>query len=897
MRISAKSRLNRWYSALRHFPGVLLVVACTSIIWPAPANADTFTLLLNTPDYGSCGDVSINGYVSTSAGVITRMSWDWGDGAIVDSWFPASHSYDGNGDYTVVVTAYSSTGATHQESTSVSVTSADNPLCSYSVRVCPETVVLRGGVTSDSLKVEIRGSEGQLISTDGYEVVFSSSNETLVQVDENGVVSSTGFGEVEIEATVVGIPRTGKGRVYAGNFRVEPPILVLSMDGHTTGQLVLSVANADGSEVSLDGRTIQFRGGNEVASVDANGLVTAQRAPQSFNETPYIDAVLDGSIYSDNAAVIRVTSSTLGLAMNDYTGTHVAFRVAEEIGPYPFDELMSSLQVLQVTDSIYLIEQWLTGFTPSRGDTQFLVLDPGYNTDGTVPCGTSGNPIRLGTAVDNLDSCFGGTDWIQWGIIGHEMGHNFLNLQSFWEWMAGLSNSIPYSEGMASTLGIYAIQKLIKNPTLYGLEPDTIQNLSSNETPLTPNAIRNYFYPMLATYEAAPDYANNFDADILTGIMTKLLDEYGSRFLFRFMSVFYPSDRPLPVNLNTETEHLVFFVAACSAAANADLRARFHDQWGFPSDNDFYDSIYDQVSKLALQRDPAVKTALPCDFEGIGKSNLAVYRPGSGVWYGLSAADPGQYTATQWGTGDDLVVNGDYDGDGKADQAVWRPGSGVWFVLPSDFPGTYRTQQWGLPTDLPVPADYDGDGKTDIAVWRPGSGIWYIRPTGSPNTYFAQQWGSPSDIPVPADYDGDGRIDISVWRPGTGVWYILPSGSPGLYYSQQWGLPSDKPVPGDYDGDSKADVAVWRPDSGVWYILPSYTPASYIASQWGLASDIPTPADYDGDGRTDIAVWRPDAGVWYLRPSSTPTQYSCIQWGMSGDTPLSPATRILGATE
>jgi hypothetical protein len=136
----------------------------------------------------------------------------------------------------------------------------------------------------------------------------------------------------------------------------------------------------------------------------------------------------------------------------------------------------------------------------------------------------------------------------------------------------------------------------------------------------------------------------------------------------------------------------------------------------------------------------------------------------------------------------------DFDGDGKTDIAVYRTSTGAWYVSPSGGGASYGFGWGGDPSDKPVPGDYDGDGKTDIAVYRTSTGAWYVSPSGGGASYGFGWGGDPSDKPVPGDYDGDGKTDIAVYRTSTGAWYVSPSGG-GSPFGVGWGDDaSDKPV-------------------------------------------------------------------------------------------------------
>lgn len=274
-----------------------------------------------------------------------------------------------------------------------------------------------------------------------------------------------------------------------------------------------------------------------------------------------------------------------------------------------------------------------------------------------------------------------------------------------------------------------------------------------------------------------------------------------------------------------------------------------------------------------------VRAKASADFDGDFNTDISVFRPNTGVWYGLNSSD-GTVKIQSLGLNGDVPAPEDYDGDNIKDIGVFRPSTGVWYYIRSS-DNTIVITNYGINGDIPAAGDYDGDAKADLAVFRPSTGTWWIRRTTNPNNSLAVSFGAAGDKPVQGDYDGDGIYDIAVWRPSNGVWYILNSSNNSVTFVG-FGLNGDIPAQGDYDGDGRNDQAVFRPSTGVWYVLQSA--GGFLAVQWGINNDIPAVGDYDGDAKEDIAVFRPSTGVWYVLRSSNSSAL-IAPFGLNGDLP------------
>lgn len=261
------------------------------------------------------------------------------------------------------------------------------------------------------------------------------------------------------------------------------------------------------------------------------------------------------------------------------------------------------------------------------------------------------------------------------------------------------------------------------------------------------------------------------------------------------------------------------------------------------------------------------------DFDGDGKTDLAVFRASEGNWYVLRSSDD-QMSVVRFGLSSDIPVSADFDGDGTTDYAVFRPSEGNWYIWQSGVQ-SLRVENFGLAGDKLVPADFDGDGLADPAVYR--EGVWYIH-RSSDNSFEIMSFGLSGDKPVTEDFNGDGRADLSVYRPSDGIWYRFDS-SNNNYSAYRFGLAEDVPVAGDFDGDGFADLAQYR--NGDWYILATTT--NFEAQRFGSSEDQSIVGDYDGDGRVDLTIFR--HGNWSIRNSGNGSIRE-VNFGLSTDIPV-----------
>jgi hypothetical protein len=349
---------------------------------------------------------------------------------------------------------------------------------------------------------------------------------------------------------------------------------------------------------------------------------------------------------------------------------------------------------------------------------------------------------------------------------------------------------------------------------------------------------------------------------------------------------------PVLFNLTGASGTLTLAPTAVTPAQVADLRAK---RW--------YVNIHTTNFPDGEIRGQIKIATTPFDFDGDGRTDIRVLRPGDNGFYILNSKSNSMSFNSLAGSSTLNSANDDYDGDGRGDLVtlITSGTNRIWRILQTGS-NTVREVHWGLTTDQIMPADYDGDGKIDIAVFRRPEGVWYILQSTT-NQMRAESWGQAggSDLGYVGDFDKDGKNDLTVIRPtvtaGGVPWYTRRS-SDGAMNVVLWGgstaPASDSFFPPtaqmDIDGDGRQDHMIVRDPNGsepgaqLTYYIRRSSDGQMFVLQWGLDNDDRLFGDYDGDGKTDIVARRNEAGklIWYIYQSSN-GQLRALHFGSAGD--------------
>ena len=290
------------------------------------------------------------------------------------------------------------------------------------------------------------------------------------------------------------------------------------------------------------------------------------------------------------------------------------------------------------------------------------------------------------------------------------------------------------------------------------------------------------------------------------------------------------------------------------------------------------------------------------DFDGSGRSELAVYLPAIGAFVYRPVVGGDRFIFVGMaGVGNSIPAPGDYDGSGHTEFAVYMPTIGAFAYIPAGG-GAQKRVPFGTPglgNSIPAPGDYDGSGHTEFAVYLPAIGALAYRPFngGSDQMVLFGTPGFGNSIPAPGDYDGSGHTEVAVYLPLPGAFAYRPAGGgpDRIILFGKPGYGNSIPAPGDYDGSGRTELAVYLPDLGAFAYRPAGGGQDKIVAFGipGGMNDIPVLGDYDGTGQTEIAVFLPRLGAFAYRPSAKGKSDQIIYFGNATYGQSIPVTTVV----
>lgn len=288
------------------------------------------------------------------------------------------------------------------------------------------------------------------------------------------------------------------------------------------------------------------------------------------------------------------------------------------------------------------------------------------------------------------------------------------------------------------------------------------------------------------------------------------------------------------------------------------------------TDPDENNNVCKRTGTIQIGATAGLKIPVSGDFDGDGKTDLALYQEATGTWQiRFSGSEYGLLEVPGLGGSGLTTLAGDFDGDGKDDPVIYNEATGdwkVWKSLSGYVPVTVNLGGLGF---KPTLGDYNGMLMEDMAVYQEARGYWLIilSETTALSYY---EFGADGYIPVTGDYDGDGKTDMALYEQSSGNWHVKLSSVGDVEASLDgFGGTGYRPVIADYDGDRLADLALYHETMGTWMVRLSAAGYAVAGLEgFGGSGYVPVPGDFDGDGLADLVIYETATSTWTFRLSS-----------------------------